>query len=184
MRASNEVTVDRREFLASVTRIPRGGLCSRAEYSPRKTLIYADPPVLIVETPYVRTEVAAKGRWEQPVAVSARLLITVARKLPKTDSITLLYANGRLYFDRLSIDATPAAGMRPTRRAELGVTPEWAPTPTRVVTPAGVGGPSTADAGRRPGHRSRAAGATRPGADASSAAIDGNRAFGGSPEPY
>jgi hypothetical protein len=140
MRASNEVTVDRREFLAAVTRIPRGGLRSRAEYSPRKTLIYADPPMLIVETPYVRTEVAAKGRWEQPVAVNARLLITVARKLPKTDSITLLYVSGRLYFDRLSIDATPAAGMRATRQAQLGVTLEWAPTPTRAVTPAGVEG--------------------------------------------
>jgi hypothetical protein len=140
MRASNEVTVDRREFLASVTRIPRSGLRSRAEYSPRKTLIHADPPMLIVETPYVRTEVAAKGRWEQPVAVYARLLITVARKLPKTHSITLLYSNRRLYFDRLSIEANLAPGMRPTRHAELGATPEWAPTPTRVVAPVGVEG--------------------------------------------
>jgi hypothetical protein len=140
MRASNEVTIDRREFLAAVTRIPRGGLRSRAEYSPRKTLIYADPPMLIVETPYVRTEVAAHGTWEQPVAVYGRLLITVARKLPKTDSITLLYVNGRLYFDRLSIDATAAAGMRATRPAQLGATLAWAPTSTRVVAPAGVEG--------------------------------------------
>jgi hypothetical protein len=75
MRASNEVTVDRRLFLAAVTRIPRGGLRSRAEYSPRKTLIYADPPMLIVET-----------------------------------------------------------------HAQLGMTLEWARTPTRVVAPAGVEG--------------------------------------------
>ena len=138
MRASNEVTVDGREFLAAVTRIPRGGLRSRAAYSPRKTLIYAAPPMLIVETPYVRTEVAAKGTWEQPVAVYARLLITVARKLPKTDSVTLLYVNGRLYFDRLSIDATPAAGMRPTRHAELGATLESVPAPSRAATPVAV----------------------------------------------
>ena len=108
MRASNEVTVDRREFLAGVTRIPRGGLRNWAQYSPRKTLIYADPPMLIVETPYVRTEVAAKGTWEQPVVIYARLLMTVARKQPKTDFITLLYSNGRLYFDRLSIEANLA----------------------------------------------------------------------------
>lgn len=120
MRASNEVTVDRREFLAAVTRVPRGGLRWRSEYTPRTTLIYADPPTLIVETPYVRTEVAAIGSWEQPVAVNVRLLITVARKLPKTDSITLLYVNRRLYFDRLSIDANPAPGMAPAENSQLG----------------------------------------------------------------
>ena len=138
MRASNEMTVNRREFLAAVTCMPRGGLRSRAEHSPRKTLIYADPPMLIVETPYVRTEVAAKGRWEQPVAVYARLLITVARKLPKTDCVTLLYVNGRLYFDRLSIDATPAAGMRPARNAELGAALESVPAHSRLATPVEV----------------------------------------------
>ena len=81
MRAPNEVTVDRREFLAAVSRVPRGGLRKRGQYSPRTTLIYAEPPVLIVETPYVRTETTATGRWQQPVAVNARLLVTIARKL-------------------------------------------------------------------------------------------------------
>jgi hypothetical protein len=120
VRASNEVTVDRREFLAAVTRVPRGGLRNRAQYTPRTTLQYADPPMLIVETPYVRTEVAATGLWEQPVAVGARLLITVAWKLPKTNRITLLYLSHRLYFDRLSIDATPAPGMAPAENSQLG----------------------------------------------------------------
>jgi hypothetical protein len=120
MRASNEVIVDRREFLAAVTHMPRGGLRRRAQYIPRTTLIYADPPMLIVETPYVRTEVAAIGSWEQPVAVSVRLLIMVARKLPKSDRITLLFLNGRLYFDRLSIDATPAPGLAPAENPRLG----------------------------------------------------------------
>jgi hypothetical protein len=93
--------------------------------------------MLIVETPCVRTEVTARGRWEQPVATYARLLITVARKLPKTGSITLLYSNGRLYFDRVSIEANLAPGMR-LRHAELGDMPEWAPTPARSPTPAVV----------------------------------------------
>lgn len=135
MRASNEVTVDRREFLAAVSRMPSGGLRKRGQYTPRTTLIYADPPMLIVETPYVRTEVAAIGTWEQPVAVNVRLLITVARKLPKTDSITLLYVNGRLYFDRLSIDATQAPGMTPVRNGQLGPMWESATTPKPLASP-------------------------------------------------
>src|SRR5215813_7271415 len=103
MRASNEVVVDRREFVEAVKHVPRGGLRKRAQHMPRTTLIYADPPMLIVETPYVRTEVSAKGTWEQPVAVNSRLAIMITRKLPRTDCITLLYIGGRLCFDRFSI---------------------------------------------------------------------------------
>jgi hypothetical protein len=138
MRASNEVAINREEFLAAVRRIPRGGLRTRDPHVPRKTLIYADPPTLIVETPYVRTELAAEGTWEQPVAVYARLLVTVARKLPKTDSITLLYLNGRLFFDRLSIEATPAAGLKPVTDGQLGRL--WGPPRTsgRFVAPSAV----------------------------------------------
>ena len=120
MRASNEATLDREEFLAAVTRIPRGGLRTAKKFVPRKTLIYADPPSLIVETPYVKTEVAALGVWEQPVAVYSRLLIMIARKLPKTERITLLYSTGRLFFGRLSIEATPAAGMIRLKDGLLG----------------------------------------------------------------
>lgn len=138
MRASNEVTVDRREFVAAVTRVLRGGLRKRGHYSPRTTLIYADPPMLVVETPYVRTELTAKGAWQQPVAADARLLVTVARKLPKTDSLRLLYVNGRLYFDRLSIDAAPAPGIAPAQNTQLGdvqesttrLMPSASPVPT------------------------------------------------------
>ena len=138
MRASNEVTVDRREFLAAVTRVPRGGLRKPGQSTPRTTLIYADPPMLIIETPYVRTELTAKGAWQQPVAVNVRLLITVARKLPKTDSVTLLYVNGRLYFDRLSIDAGPAPGMAAAHHARLGEVREAivSSTPSSFPVPA------------------------------------------------
>jgi len=123
VRASNEVILDRREFLAAATRVARGGLRKRAQICPRKTLLYADPPVLIVETPHVRTEFAATGKWEDPVAVNARLLITVVRKLPKTQSATLLYVNGRLYFDYFSIEAAPAPGMARAIDAKLGGVP-------------------------------------------------------------
>lgn len=119
MRASNEVTIDRQEFLAAVRRIPTGGLRRHARHIPRKTLIYADPPFMIVETPYVRSELSATGTWKQPAAVNARLLIKVASSLPKTVRVTLLYASGRLFFDRLSIEATPAAGMVPTKEGRL-----------------------------------------------------------------
>jgi len=142
MRASNEVTIDRQEFLAAVRRIPRGGLRTRSQSVPRKTLIYADPPYLIVETPYVRSELAATGTWVQPVAAYARLLITVARKLPKTERLTLLYASGRLYFDRLSIEAAPAAGMVPARDGHLG------PMPAAPARPQLFGAPLVALSGQ------------------------------------
>ena len=63
------------------------------------------------------------------------LLITVARKLPKTERFTLLYASGRLYFDRLSIDATPATGMVPVKDAWLGTTPASAARPQLFGAP-------------------------------------------------
>ena len=88
--------------------------------------------MLIVETPYVRTEVAAVGTWKQPIAVNARLLITVARRLPKADRITLLYVNGRLFFDGVSIEAKPAAGMTPAQDGRLGAI--WEPLPQRTAT--------------------------------------------------
>ena len=138
MRASNEVTVNRKELLAAVTRIPRGGLRKRGQHAPRSTLIYAEPPMLIVETPYVRTEVTATGAWEQPVAVNARLLIMITRKLPKTECVTLLYVNGRLFFERLSIDATPAAGMTRTKSGRLSAMPGSTPTPQRSASPVPV----------------------------------------------
>ena len=111
MRVSNEVTIDREEFLAAVTRMPGGGLRASSRFTPRKTLLYAGAPWLVVETPYVRTEIAAVGLWEQPVAVFSRLLIMVVRKLPKTERVTLLYSSGRLFFDRLSIAASGVPGM-------------------------------------------------------------------------
>jgi len=120
MRAPNEVVVDRKEFIDAASRIPRGGLRKRGQHVPRTTLIYADPPMLIVETPHVRTELTAKGVWQQPVAANARLLVTIARNLPKTDTTILLYVNGRLYFDRLSIEATLAPGLAPVPNAQLG----------------------------------------------------------------
>ena len=134
MRASNEVTIDRREFLAAVTRISRG-LRTHAQHIPRDTLIYADPPCLVVETPYVRSELSATGTWVQPVAVNARLLIKVARSLPKTVRVTLLYASGRLYFDRLSIEAAPAADMPAARDGRLGALPEAAARPQLFGAP-------------------------------------------------
>jgi hypothetical protein len=132
MQMPNEIVVSRLEFLAAVRRVPRGGLRKSNQYTPRTTLIYAHSPILIVETPYVRTEIAAVGRWKQPVAVNARLLITVARRLPKADRITLLYANGRLFFDGLSIEAKPAAGMTPAQAGRLGAI--WEPVPQRTAT--------------------------------------------------
>jgi hypothetical protein len=129
MKMPNEIVVSRLEFLSAVRRVPRGGLRKAKQYTPRTTLIYADSPMLIVETPYVRMEVAAVGTWKQPVAVNARLLITVARRLPKTDRITLLYANGRLFFDGMSIEAKPAEGMTPAQDGRLGAM--WEPLPHR-----------------------------------------------------
>jgi hypothetical protein len=142
MRASNEVTIDRKEFLEAVARIPRGGLRTHSQHSPRKTLIYADPPLLIVETPYVRSEILATGTWQQPVAVFARLLVKVARSLPKTERITLLYAAGRLYFDRLSVEAMPAPGMIPAKDGRLGALPG---TAARKPT---QGAPATGEEGQ------------------------------------
>jgi hypothetical protein len=66
MQMPNEVLVSRLEFLAAVRRVPRGGLRKSKQYTPRTTLIYADPPMLIVETPYVRKEVAAVGCGNSP----------------------------------------------------------------------------------------------------------------------
>jgi len=111
MRVSNEVTIDREEFLAAVTRMPGGGIRASNRFTPRKTLLYAGAPWLVVETPYIRTEIAAVGLWEQPVAVFSRLLIMVVRKLPKTERVTLFYSTDRLFFDRLSIAATGVPGM-------------------------------------------------------------------------
>jgi hypothetical protein len=88
--------------------------------------------MLIVETPYVRTEIAAVGTWKQPVAINARLLITVARRLPKADRITLLYANGRLFFDGVSIEAKPAADTTPAQDGRLGAI--WEPLPQPTAT--------------------------------------------------
>ena len=69
------------------------------------------------------------------MAVGVRLLITVARKLPKIDRITLLYVNGRLYFDRLSIDANPAPDMTPARNGQLGLLWELTATPRPLASP-------------------------------------------------
>jgi hypothetical protein len=120
MRVSNEVTIDRGDFLAAIMQMPGGGIRAATRFSPRKTLLYASAPWLIVETPYVRTEVAAIGIWEQPIAIFSRLLIMVARKLPKTERVTLLYSTGRLYFDRLSIAATEVPRMARAEDGRLG----------------------------------------------------------------
>jgi hypothetical protein len=149
MRVSNEVTIDREEFHAAVTRMPGGGTRAANRFSPRKTLLYAGAPWLIVETPYVRTEVAAVGAWEQPVAVFSRLLIMVVRKLPKTECITVLYSTGPLFFDRLSIEATLAAGKPAAKDGLLGSADEpLASTPAvalqgRQLLMPGLGGAVT-----------------------------------------
>ena len=65
------------------------------------------------------------------MAVNARLLITVARRLLKADRITLLYANGRLLFDGVSIEAKTATGMTPAQDGGLGAI--WEPLPHRTA---------------------------------------------------
>jgi len=110
MRAGNEVTVNRKAFITAVTRVPRGGLRVVNQYTPSTTVIFATPPSLFVETPWVCTEIDAEGCWLVPVAVPVRVVIKAARVLPRTPRVTLLWIGGRLYLDRLSIDAKVASG--------------------------------------------------------------------------
>lgn len=105
MRSNNEVTVNRRAFLQAVTRIPRGGLRMRGQYTPRYTVIFATPPMLYVDTPWVCTELEAEGEWWYPIGVYPRVLIKAARAMPRKDKITLLWIEGRLHLEPLSIDA-------------------------------------------------------------------------------
>jgi len=74
--------------------------------------------------------------------VFSRTLIMLARKLPKTEQITLLYSSGRLFFDRLSIEATLAAGMATAKDGLLGSPGE----PLAPISWGDATGPSTADA--------------------------------------
>ncbi len=52
------------------------------------------------------------------LAVNARLLTKVVRRLPNSERFTLLYASGRLLFDRFSIEVTPATGMAMPRESK------------------------------------------------------------------
>lgn len=58
-----------------------------------------------IETPWLTADLDGGGKWSRAVAVPSAALMSLRRKLGKAPSLRLLYVSGRLFLDKLQIEA-------------------------------------------------------------------------------
>lgn len=124
MRARNEITVLRSDLVRALT---------AAHDTAGEMLIYRRSTFLALQTRTLRAEIEAEGIWEMPVAADAAALRRLARKLPRSERITLVYAADRLHVGPTGMAARNASLAPEADRQEAGqlVIPGLAPITDR-----------------------------------------------------